>query len=163
MDDVLEILKAAMEVELDGINLYKTAAEKTEDRQAKEVFLFLAQEEGKHYRYLKELHDAIKNKTNFDVNSIPKPSLTFKRIFSEDFLNNLKGKNYEFSAISTGMILEKNSILFYKEQAEKAHDPKVKYLFEELMKWEEEHLNMLTNEYNDLKERFWQVNDFSPF
>jgi hypothetical protein len=31
------------------------------------------------------------------------------------------------------------------------------------MKWEEEHLNMLTNEYNDLKEKFWEVNDFSPF
>jgi hypothetical protein len=37
--------------------------------------------------------------------------MTFKRIFSEDFLNNLKGKNFEFSAISTGMILEKNSVL----------------------------------------------------
>jgi rubrerythrin len=162
MNDVLEVLKAAMEVELNGINLYKTAAEKTEDKQAKEVFLFLAQEEGKHYKYLKDLHDAIKNKSDFFVD-IPKPQMTFKRIFSEDFLNNLKGKNFEFSAISTGMILEKNSVLFYKEQAERAEDPKVKYLFEELMKWEEEHLNMLTNEYNDLKEKFWEVNDFSPF
>jgi len=76
MNDVLEVLKAAMEVELNGINLYKTAAEKTEDKQAKEVFLFLAQEEGKHYKYLKDLHDAIKNKSDFVVD-IPKPQMTF--------------------------------------------------------------------------------------
>ncbi|BAL81011.1 ferritin family protein [Caldisericum exile] len=128
MSDVLEVLKAAMEVELNGINLYKVAAEKTDDKQAREVFLFLASEEGKHYKYLKDLHDAIKDKKEIEVN-IPKPSISFRRIFSEDFLNNLKGKNFEFSAISTGMILEKNSILFYKEQAEKANDAKVRYLF----------------------------------
>lgn len=162
MTEILDVLRAAMEIELNGINLYRTAAEKTEDKQAKEVFTFLSQEEGKHYKYLKELYDSMKNKSEISID-VPKPKMTFKRIFSDDFLNNLKGKNYEFSAISTGMILEKNSVLFYKEQAEKSADPKVKYLFEELMKWEEEHLQMLTNEYNDLKERFWQVNDFSPF
>ena len=67
------------------------------------------------------------------------------------------------TAISTGMILEKNSVLFYSEQAKKATDPNVKHLFEELAKWEEGHLNMLTKEYNDIKERFWEDNRFSPF
>jgi len=162
MEDVFEVLKAAMEVELNGISLYRSAAEKTEDKQAKEVFEFLAQEEGKHFKYLKDLYDALKNNKEIKLD-IPKSTLSFSKIFSEDFLNNLKGKNYEFSAISTGMILEKNSVLFYKEHAEKATDEKVKYLFEELMKWEEEHLEMLTKEYNELKDRFWQVNDFFPF
>jgi len=39
----------------------------------------------------------------------------------------------------------------------------VKHLFEELAKWEEGHLNMLTKEYNDIKEKFWEDNRFAPF
>ncbi len=162
MSNVFEVLKSAMEIELNGITLYTSAAKNTDDSQAKNVFNFLAEEEKKHFTYLKDLYKALEEKEEFDV-KISKPTQSFKRIFSEEFLNNLKGKNFEFSAISTGMILERDSILFYKEQVEKSEDPKIKYLFEELMKWEQEHLDMLTKEYNDLKERFWAVNDFFPF
>jgi rubrerythrin len=130
--------------------------------KAKEVFDFLSKEEGKHYGYLKKAYDAASNGEKINI-EISLPSTTFDRIFSDDFLKNLKGKNFEFSAISTGMILEKNSVLFYSEQANKATDPNVKHLFEELAKWEEGHLNMLTKEYNDIKEKFWEDNRFAPF
>jgi len=56
-------------------------------------------------------------------------------------------------------------ILFYFIQSKliKQLNPNVKHLFEELAKWEEGHLNMLTKEYNDIKEKFWEDNRFAPF
>ena len=162
MEDILEVLKRGMEIELNGITLYKSASERTDDPKAKEVFNFLSQEEVKHYGYLKKAYDAASSGEKINI-EISLPETSFNRIFSDDFLKNLKGKNFEFSAISTGMILEKNSVLFYSEQAKKATDPSVKHLFGELAKWEEGHLNMLTKEYNDIKERFWEDNRFSPF
>ena len=162
MEDILEVLKTGMEIELNGINLYRSASEKTDDPKAKEVFNFLAEEEAKHYGYLKKAYDEAEANKEIEVN-ISLPETTFDRIFSDDFLKKLKGKNFEFSVISTGMILEKNSVLFYSEQANKATDPNVKHLFEELAKWEEGHLNMLTKEYNNIKEKFWEDNRFAPF
>jgi rubrerythrin len=74
----MDILRDAMEIEMNGIELYKTAAEKTGDRQAKEMFQFLA-------------------------NDKPK----FGAIFSDEFKKNLRGKNYEYSVLTTGLLLEK--------------------------------------------------------
>jgi len=68
---------------------------------------------------LKKAYDEVEANKEIEV-KISLPETTFNRIFSDDFVNNLKGKNFEFSAISTGMILEKNSVLFYSEQANKA-------------------------------------------
>jgi len=45
MEDILEVLKTGMEIELNGITLYKSASERTDDPKAKEVFDFLSQEE----------------------------------------------------------------------------------------------------------------------
>jgi len=118
MEDILEVLKTGMEIELNGITLYKSASERTDDPKAKEVFNFLSQEEVKHYGYLKKAYDAASSGEKINI-EISLPETSFNRIFSDDFLKNLKGKNFEFSAISTGMILEKILFCFIQNKPRK--------------------------------------------
>lgn len=163
MDKRLQILREAMEIELNGIQLYGTAAVHVEDKQAKEVFQFLSDEEKKHYQYLKNAFDSISKGEEIEFQNLLPPRIPFDSIFSQDFKRNLKGKAYEYSAIATGIILEKNSIDFYRREKEDAESSAEKELYEELEKWEEKHYEMLNKEYNDLKVRFWDENRFYPF
>ncbi len=160
MDKRQSILLEAMEIELNGIELYKSVSEKTDDREASKMFKFLADEELKHYNALKKMFDKGKEvKTELPVME----KISFERIFSDDFKKNLKGRNYEFSAISTGLLLEKNSVNFYRTQKEDATDTNEKELFATLEKWEKEHYKILEREYENLKVKFWEDNNFYPF
>jgi rubrerythrin len=163
MDKRQSILVEAMEIELNGIELYKSASEKTDDSQAREAFTFLSNEELKHYNTLKKIFDSISKGNGFKIELPIFEVPSFDKIFSYDFIANLKGKNFEFSAISTGMLLEKASINFYRKQKENSITEKEKELFETLEKWEEEHLRILERDYNDIKEKFWTDNKFYPF
>ncbi len=162
MDKRIEALLKSMEIELNGITLYRNAANYTDDEQAEKVFNFLANEEIKHYKALRRIYEGLLNGKTVDVDLVSELP-PFGRIFSDEFKQKLEGKNYEFSAISTGLLLEKNSVDFYREQKEISIDENLKKLYSELEKWEQEHYNMLLNEYNDLKEAFWEANKFSPF
>ena len=163
MDKRQSILVEAMEIELNGIELYKLASEKTDDLQARKTFMFLSNEELKHYNALKKIFDSISKGKGFKIELPIFEVPSFDKIFSDDFRANLKGKNFEFSAVSTGMLLEKNSVNFYRKQKENSITEKEKELFETLEKWEEEHLRILEREYNDIKEKFWIDNKFYPF
>ena len=162
-EDKLKILQDAMGIELNGIELYKVAAEKTEDKQAKEFFLFLSKEEEKHFNTLKEWYIEIsKGKTpEVKLEEMDKPA--YKHIFSDEFKKNLKGKNFEYSVLNTGIMLEKNSMEFYHKQSEEAKTDEEKELFKKLENWESKHYQMLLNEYDELKIEFWRANRFSPF
>lgn len=162
VEDFQKILTDAMEIELNGIELYKTASEKTDDKQAKEVFDFLPKEEFQHFKALKQMLEAVKEGKEIVVALNGEMPLN-RAIFSDEFRKNLIGKNYEFSAISTGLILEKNSMDFYRKNKEKAENRKIRDLFAELEKWETAHYEMLLGEYNDLKQQYWEANNFSPF
>jgi rubrerythrin len=162
MEDMEKVLTDAMEIELNGVEFYKTASQKTYDKQAKEVFDFLSKEEIKHFKALKDLYDALKNGKDIIIN-LTNEKPPNKAIFSDEFRKNLTGKNYEFSAISTGLLLEESSMEFYGKQKEKAENLKIKGLFAELEKWETVHYEMLLREYNEIKEQYWEANNFSPF
>lgn len=162
MDARIEALVKAMEIELNGVTLYRNAANNADDKKAREAFNFLANEEMKHYNALKQIYEGLLKGEIINLDLSPELP-PFGRIFSDEFKQKLEGKSYEFSVISTGLLLEKNSIDFYREQKEMSTDENLKKLYSQLEKWEEEHYNMLLNEYNDLKEAFWEANKFSPF
>ena len=53
--DLKDVLKKAIQGEIEGRELYKAAAEKSEDEKAKEVFAFLAEEEDAHISALQSI------------------------------------------------------------------------------------------------------------
>jgi rubrerythrin len=159
-------LKIAIQTELNGIEFYKLAAEKTEDPEGKKMFTMLADDELKHFRALKKHFISMVKTSKWD----PSISLTEvstgldgkSPIFSDTFKERIKEKHFEMSALSIGALLETSSIDFYRKMKEEVDDKGVKNLFTILQKWEENHLETITNQLNLLKEEYWADQQFTP-
>ncbi|MEJ5166046.1 MAG: ferritin family protein [Thermoanaerobaculia bacterium] len=166
--ELSEIIKTAMQGEMDGYYHYSNAAISTEDEKAKEIFQGLAEEEKKHYKILSEwLQFTQKEITSFDYNKIKEvEKLKFSGespIFSEEFKKKIREKHLEMSALSIGMLLEKTSIDFYRNWAEKVEEKEAKEFLEELAKWEEGHLEALNKQKRFFTESLWSNAHFEPF
>jgi len=162
--DLAGILRDAMEAERDGFTFYSLAAEGSEDAGARETFTQLAEEERKHYQALQEGYRAISEGETWTPPSclaeVREPEA--KGIFSDDFARRIRGKHLEMSALSIGILLEKNAYAFYSRQADAADDEAVAGFFRELANWEDAHYRMLLRQDETLKEEYWSENRFAP-
>jgi len=164
-EKIIEGLRIAMQTELNGINFYKLAAEKTEDKKARQVFSMLANDETLHFVELKKNYDSfIKTGTWSNEISLQNPP-AFKDknpIFSDELKSRIKDRHFEMSALSIGALLESNSVDFYRKMAEETDNKNAKILFAQLVKWEENHLAAITKQLDLLKEEYWAQAQFTP-
>lgn len=77
------------------------------------------------------------------------------------------GEVFQFNAMElamfgAGLLMEKNSIDFYKKAAEGAVTPEAKKLYEQLVKWETVHLDKLEQIHEMLRNEWWEKQQFSP-
>ncbi len=162
--DLAKVLRDAMEAERDGFTFYTMAAERSEDPGARETFARLAGEERKHYEALQAGYRSLAEGGTW----APPSELSKDRepeaagIFSEDFVRRIGGKHLEMSALSIGILLEKNAYAFYTQQADAAEDEAVAGFFRELAEWENTHYRLLLRQDEALKEEYWNENRFAP-
>ena len=164
-DGLLAVLRRAMEVERDGFQFYALAAERSEDVGAKETFARLAAEEKMHYEALQRHQRVLIEAGTWDDEVFLDEAHTFDpspEIFSEGFRRRLQGKHLEMSALSIGILLEKNAIEFYLHAADAATEDRVRSFFRELANWEDGHYQMLLRHDEALKEEYWNENRFAP-
>ena len=164
--DLKDVLKKAIQGEIEGRELYKTAADKSEDEKAKEVFSFLAEEEDSHIKALQSIFKSYAENKEFKI-EFPEKKINLENaespIFSNKFKERLKGKHFEISALSIGMKLELDSYKFYSDMADEAYDVKIKEFFKYLSDWEKSHYNALNREMEDLQNDYFEQNNFAPF
>jgi len=159
------ILREAMEAERDGFTFYSMAAERSEDPGARETFARLAEEERSHYEALQTGYRALlEGKTWEPLGELPPRRAPTEPggIFSEDFVRRIEGKHVEMSALSIGILLEKNAYAFYARAADAATDAAVARFFRGLADWEDAHFRLLLRQDEALKEEYWSENRFSP-
>ncbi len=164
--DLNEAIKKAIMGEVEGRELYKTAAEKSDDKKAKAVFRLLAEEEDSHIKTLKTIYKSIINNEEIELPQLKKQvdlKSSESPIFSENFKKRLKGKHFEMSALSIGVRLEMDSFRFYSDMAEKAENPLIRDLFKQLSEWEKTHYDALLMELDSLQEEYFIMNRFEPF
>jgi rubrerythrin len=139
-----EALQTAIKGEIEGRELYKTAAEKTGDKKAQEIFTLLSDEELGHLNTLVQIAKDYDAGKELSVPSLPQPA-TFNDAESPIFTREFKDKvaDFDMSALSIGIKLELESEKFYRETAEQADEPAVKDLFKRLADWEHDHYNYL--------------------
>lgn len=157
-------LKIALQAELNGIEFYRMAAEKTDDAKGKRVFDMLATDEYKHFEVLqKQLASLVKNK-EWQTIDIGEASVFEGEspIFSAELKERIKGKHFEMTALSIGAMLESNSIDFYRKMKEESDDPAAVKLYSQLQKWEQGHLEAITKQLDLIKEEYWTEQRFSP-
>lgn len=166
--DIIEILKKAMQGEMDGYYHYSNAAILTEDEKAKKIFQNLAEEEKEHFKMLKDWEESnFKKDTSFDFKKIKKiEKIQFSGespIFSLEFKKKIREKHFELSAISIGMLLEQTSIDFYRKWSEETKEEEIKEFLLELVRWEEGHLEALNRQKKFFLESTWSNAHFEPF
>jgi rubrerythrin len=171
MDDasktlISEGLLKAIQAEQDGHHFYLMAAQNTQDRQGKEVFEKMAQEELDHNRFLRHQYEHIQATGQAD----PEYKLEHKvdlagesPIFSPVLKARIKQAHFEMSAVSIAIQLELSAMSFYKEQAGSSSDTAVKHFFQELASWEATHYHALLCQQDSLKGDYWNDGGFSPF
>ncbi len=164
--DLKDVLKKAIQGEIEGRELYRMASEKSDDEKAREVFAFLAEEENSHITALQSIYKSFIDEEELAI-ALPDKKITLDKadnpIFSANFKERLKGKHFEISAISIGMKLEMDSYKFYSEMAEQAYDIKLKEFFKSLSDWEKSHYNALNREMESLQNDYFEMNNFAPF
>jgi rubrerythrin len=166
-EHLLEVVQNAIRVENDGYQFYRLAEEKTKDAKGREVFASLAKDETNHMQILKSLYQSVKEKEEYhfeekDMKHILE-STSESPVFSKEFKLRLDQAQFEMTALSIGILLEKNSIEFYKKSAQESKDKDVKMLFNYLADWEGEHLRALVNQQKFLQEDYWTEARFYPF
>jgi len=158
-------LRDAMQAERDGYSFYSMAADRSEDPGARDTFTRLAAEEKKHYEMLQSGYRALLQGEPWKPSSIRSGTDHERQaggIFSERFVRRIAGKHLEMSALSIGILLEKNAVAFYSREAEAANDKAVATFFRELADWENEHYQLLLRQDESLKEAYWNENRFAP-
>ncbi|MBN2809240.1 MAG: ferritin family protein [Deltaproteobacteria bacterium] len=164
-EKVLAALKTAMEAEMTGHHFYTNAAATTTDPQGKETFKRLAEEELLHFNYLKNQYASLLETGSFNFSNplaaVPEADISGP-IFSPQLKARIKHSHFEISALSVGMQLELNAVNFYRQCAESADGPEVKAFFNHLVQWEQGHYNGFAQELDNLKEEYWQANNFVP-
>lgn len=162
--EALAGVKIALQTEMNGIEFYNVAAEKTEDAKGKRIFKMLADDEMKHLKALQAQYAHLL--ANGEWKTIDLGAVSDYKGESPIFSPELKGRigemHFEISALSIGALLETNSIDFYRTMKEKSSDPAAKELYGQLQQWEETHLEAITKQLDILKEDYWAEQHFTP-
>jgi len=116
-----ELLEIAMGIERNGMAFYQALADKTGNRDVKYTYNYLAGEEKKHLDTFKGMSDSLGQvkppETYTDEYMLYLKSLVDSVVFSN--VTEAKQKadkiSNEIEALDTGILAEKDSILFYME------------------------------------------------
>jgi rubrerythrin len=85
-------------------------------------------------------------------------------IFSREALReDISVYTSELSALRMAFLMEKDAVAFYSKAASETDDPDGKAMYEYLVGMEEEHQQILEEEYNALAMEFWATMGFEPF
>ena len=157
-----QIMRYAMQMELDGSNFYKEKAEKFINVTTKNLFLKLVEVEVDHYRFIKEQLDNYLKTDSFDMNSEmmsrDEESIFKNREKSEHINETLKESDIpDITILRMAYLIERDYAEFYRNAAAKADDEDAKKLFEKLAKWEDAHEKIFKEEYDRRMEEYMSL------
>jgi rubrerythrin len=163
LSSAIDAVKTAIMTEMQGYELYKGAAERTTDPEARRMFKLLATEEESHSRMLHEQFQSLMQAQVFKAPPKVEEGEGFETLVADpQWRKSLRFGNMELSAVSIGANLEARAIAFYQKCAETTPDPEGRKVFEWLVLWEEDHLKWMQCLEDELKERYWSDQGFSP-
>lgn len=166
-EQILEILKKAYQIEVDGYTFYSMTAEKAEKPAVKELFEKLASDEVQHQAFLKTVSRNYTEKgvSAFAVQAKPVDFLsTFsQKVFTDRFREQAKGAAFEMGVLSVGMTLETNAVTCFSTAAKGAEAQEVRKFYEFLAEWERQHFDALKSLYDSVRMDFWHEGGFAAF
>ncbi len=163
MDDlgseIVDVIKYATKMEINGRSFYEHAAELTKSKHGKEVFEKLAQDEAGHINTFGEIFTSVlgddKWKEYIDQEETDKDTV-LEQLKARIEQQAHQDRASDQEALRIGMELERGSIDKYRDWSLKTENVRVKEIFEKIIKEEEYHYDLLQAEYDNItKTGFW--------
>jgi rubrerythrin len=156
---ILDAVKKAVQLEIDGRAFFEHAAEKTGSKLGKKMFRKLAQDEIQHLKTFGELFTSIIGDEEWRKFASDRGKVTSPLIEElEQRMTKKKkeGRAGETEAIRIGMELEKNAIDFFADAAKQTGDARAKEIFEKISDEEKFHYDLLQAQYDSVTNSgFW--------
>ena len=118
---IIEALKYAIQMELDGKKFYTLSGRESTNKIGKELFTWLAEQEDFHRKRFEDIYEHIVQKKGWPVTQVkPDRNSTFRTLFGEAIRNSgtsLKAQKSEFIAAEKAIEMEIKSRNFYTERA----------------------------------------------
>jgi rubrerythrin len=165
---ILKGLKQALRNEIDGAEFYRMAAASAIHDGVRQMFRFLMEEEERHREaILEQMRRMAQGKTfRIERGAASRREIAKFRspLYTGDLVKASRRAEGEVAALSIGMTLEKRAIAqFAALQKKAAGAPRVEKTFSDLAAWERDHLEILTRQYDQLREMYWEEARFWPF
>ena len=165
-DKVLEILRKAFQIEVDGYTFYSMTAERADKPAVQELFAKLASDEVQHQAFLKNVatHYDERGVEAFQLNlRSPEIRAMSQAILTGDFRDKAAVTQFELGVLSIGMTLETNAVRYFSDAAKQASEKEVKEFYEFLANWEKQHFEALQQLHTAVRADFWHDSSFAPF
>ena len=154
--DVVQIIKEAIKLEINGRSFFEFAAEATQNDLGKKMFTKLANDEIEHLKVFNDLFSTIIGGDEW------KKFVSEQQRGDSTIIDNLKSRVKEsksssyIEAISIGMELEKNAITFFEKSAIETSDAKTGEICRKISEEEKFHYDLLQAQYDSLTNSgFW--------
>lgn len=150
------MLETARKLEKEGHEFYLKATGRTKDKSGKEMFMFLAGEEVRHYNVVNSI---IKKLGGYPL-SMKEETAGNTDVFKETDGGRINKKSDALDALNIGIRAEKKSIESYSSMHDKVMDWEFKQALKNLVDEEKKHLSILekevefvteTGEFHDFK------------
>lgn len=158
-DKILDVIKYATTMEINGRSFYEHAAELTHNEHGKKVFHKLAQDEMDHIKTFGEIFTSVLG--NDDWEKYVAQAESDKVTVLEKLKTRVKKEEHQerasdLEALRIGMELERESIDAYENWAQETKDTKVQQIFKKIIDEEKFHYDLLQAEYDHLTgSGFW--------
>jgi len=165
---VMKGLKQALRNEIDGAEFYRMAAASARRDAVRQMYRFLMEEEERHREAIVDQMRRMAEGKGMKFGraaSERKALAKFKSpLLTDDLVKEGSQVEGEVAALSIGMTLEKRAIAqFTALRKTAAGDARAEKVFSDLIAWEQDHLDVLTRHYDNLREMFWEEARFWPF
>lgn len=147
-----QVIRYAMQMELDGHNFFKEKSEQVASETAKALFLKLAEVEMEHYNFLKRHLDKYVENETFEIEDKFEdidPDIFEERAEKEHVDAALKESDVpDITILRMAYLIERDYKEFYEKAAKEADIDVIKELFETLATWEAGHETIFKTEYD---------------
>ncbi|MEO0140478.1 MAG: ferritin family protein [candidate division WOR-3 bacterium] len=142
--DLHGALEHAIEIEKEGMRAYMDFALRTSSSDGKDMFIWLAREEFAHMRLFESMK-AVASRSPTESLKIPESEIQrfMPRLKKMERTKGGKSDAHDADALRAALRMEIETRDFYREQSEKADDPKVKEVFKQLAEVEEGHRELI--------------------
>jgi rubrerythrin len=161
----MEIIRFAMQMEIDGQRFYEKAAADSPLKELKEIFMYLAEEEKRHFKFFKSLADGESDKAAKELSggSMEKSKNIFLKMLESGETKNFGDQVKQ--AWKKALEIEEQAVKLYTEEAKRESDAKRQELLNKIAAEERNHVYLVTNilSYIQDPETFAESQRFAAF